>query len=393
MSAAVAIATSDGPLRLALAGGGTGGHLTPALQLLDRLIDTVQLESVLWFTTGRPVEDRVLDGWESRLPGVRCKRVVLPLENHAYGAPSRAALLMRSPRAFWQARRALVEHQSQVLLGTGGYVCLPAALAARSMRARLMLLEVNASAGSATRWLSPLAYRVLHAFDASLPNGAPLLPKHRRTGPPLGRELETGPARGAEREQLLSEYGLDASRPLLWVTGGSQGAASLNGFLQNHAQELIDGGFAILHQVGPDRLSEVVQGLPSEAYAAREFVQPGVRPMRCARVALTRGGAATLAECAALRLPSVVVPYPHHADDHQAKNALALYGGAEIVREGALGPRTVQRLLELGRDDAAHAHMAEACERALPWGGASRIASELVSAAARQASQPLSARA
>jgi UDP-N-acetylglucosamine--N-acetylmuramyl-(pentapeptide) pyrophosphoryl-undecaprenol N-acetylglucosamine transferase len=393
VSAAAAIATPEGPLRLALAGGGTGGHLTPALQLLDRLIDTVQLESVLWFTTGRPVEDRVLDGWESRLPGVRCERVVLPLENRAHGAPSRSALLMRSPGAFLRARRALLEHRSQVLLGTGGYVCLPAALAARSMRARLLLLEVNASAGAATRWLSPLAHRVLHAFDASLPNGAPLLPKHRRTGPPLGRELEAGPARGAEREQLLAEYGLDPSRPLLWVTGGSQGAASLNGFVQDHAAELIEGGFAILHQVGPDRLGEAVQGLPAEVYAAREFVQPGLRPMRCARVALTRGGAATLAECAALRLPSVVVPYPHHTDDHQAKNALALYGGAEIVREGALGPRTAQRLLELGRDDAAHAHMAEACERALPWGGASRIASELVSAAVQRAPVPLSARA
>ncbi len=392
MSAA-AVTTSEGPLRLALAGGGTGGHLTPALQLLDRLADTVQLESVVWFTTGRPVEDRVLAGWEARLPGVRCERVVLPLENRAHGAPSRAALLMRAPAAFVRARRALLEHRSQVLLGTGGYVCLPAALAARSVRARLLLLEVNATQGAATRWLGPLAHRVLHAFDASLPNGAPLLPKHRRTGPPLGRELEAGPARGAERQQLLAEYGLDPARPLLWVTGGSQGAASLNGFLQDHARELIAGGFAILHQVGPERMSEAVEGLSADVYAAAEFVQPGLRPMRCARVALTRGGAATLAECAALRLPSLVVPYPHHADDHQAKNALALYGGAEIVREGALGPRTVERLLELLRDDAAHGRMAEACERALPWGGASRIASELVSAAVHRAPVALSARA
>lgn len=389
MSAA-AIATPEGPLRLALAGGGTGGHLTPALQLLDRLIDSVQLESVLWFTTGRSVEDRVLDGWERRLPGVRCERVVLPLENRTEGAPSRSALMLRSPRALLKARRALAEHKSQVLLGTGGYVCLPAALAARSMGTRLLLLEVNATPGAATRWLSPLAHRVLHAFDASLPNGAPLLPKHRRTGPPLGRTLEAGTARGNEREQLLGEFGLDPERPLLWVTGGSQGAASLNAFVQDHGRELTDAGMAILHQVGPGRLGEAAQGLPEEAYAAREFVQPATGPMRCARVALTRGGAATLAECAALRLPALVVPYPHHADDHQAKNALALYGGAEIIREGALGPRTVQRLFELVRDDAAHGRMAEALERALPWGGSSRIASELVSAASCAAPHPIS---
>ncbi|MDP6538478.1 MAG: UDP-N-acetylglucosamine--N-acetylmuramyl-(pentapeptide) pyrophosphoryl-undecaprenol N-acetylglucosamine transferase [Planctomycetota bacterium] len=357
-------------LRVALAGGGTGGHIVPGLHVLERAhAGGARIEDLVWFMSGRPVEERVLGAHD--LPG---ERVVLRLEPSGGGAPSPPALALRTPSACLRARRALARHRSDVLLGLGGFTALPAVLAARSLGIPVVLLEINAVRGRATRWLSPLAGRVLHAWRSSLPAGGGGSARARWIGPPVAPGLLEA---GEPREEALAALGFDPRRPLLCVLGGSQGAAVLNRFVCRHGPALLEGGLQLLHQTGPGRRAE---GLDErEAYLAVEYVDDMERVLRAGTLALCRGGASTLAEIAAVGMPAIVVPYGAHADGHQERNALELGEGARIRMESALDEGLARELLRLAGSEAASERdrMSRAARAALPRDSAGSVIEEL----------------
>jgi UDP-N-acetylglucosamine--N-acetylmuramyl-(pentapeptide) pyrophosphoryl-undecaprenol N-acetylglucosamine transferase len=340
------------------------------------------IDDTLWFVSGRPVEADVLASLDSSIP---VARVELPIEPRDGGAPSRGRLMWRTAPAVARARRALREHQSQVLLGLGGFTSLPAVLAARSLRIPVALLEVNSRPGAATRWLAPLADRVLHVWSGTLEEAQGKrgpVDRHVRTGAPLGPEFLAGPSTPEERSRARVELGLDPGHPLVLVLGGSQGAGPLNAFVREHAQGLVGAGLQILHQTGSGRLREgceELSGTQTVGYLSRVD-----RALQAATVVLCRGGASTLAEVAALRCPAYVVPYPHHRDQHQEHNARQLGRGARIVPETELSVELRDELIRICRPDAEaeRCSMRDALERATPPGdksGAERMYRELCS--------------
>ncbi|MBL8861487.1 MAG: glycosyltransferase [Planctomycetes bacterium] len=361
-------------LRVAFAGGGTGGHVVPGLHLLaDARARGAEPADLVWFTSGRPVEERVFAGALDLLAEIPHERLALPLERRGGGAPSRAGLVLRAPGAVIHARRALVAHRTEVLLGLGGFASLPAVVAARGLGIPVALLEVNAVRGAATRWLARAARRVLFAFepDAARPG------RDLCTGPPLSPALARGaPEAAAVRAARLS-FGLDPERPVLLVLGGSQGASALNAFVRTNLPRLIGGGLQVLHQTGPGKLAEAAP--PASGYHASEYFDPAQRALEAATVALCRAGASTLCEVAALRLPAFVAPYPRAADDHQARNARALGRGVRVVRDDELGAWTADALARLASASGAAERRALSAEleRALPLDGAQRIWHEL----------------
>jgi UDP-N-acetylglucosamine--N-acetylmuramyl-(pentapeptide) pyrophosphoryl-undecaprenol N-acetylglucosamine transferase len=362
-------------LRVAFAGGGTGGHVVPGLHLLADARERGDLPlDLAWFTSGRAVEERVFAGARALLAGLAHERVVLPLERAGGGAPSRGALVLRAPRAVALARRALLRHRSEVLLGLGGFASAPAVIAARSLGIPVALLEVNAVPGAATRWLGPLASRVVCAFEGGASGARGVC-----TGPPLPPGLTRGP-RGA-LPAARADLGFDPARPLLVVLGGSQGAAALNAFVRAHLARLLAGGVQVLHQVGPDRLAEA--GAAGAGYRAVEYVEPAARALEAATVVLSRAGASTLCEIAALGVPAFVAPYPRAAGDHQTRNAQALGRGARIVRDHELGVWTADAITRLASESGAaeRASMSAELARALPLDGARRIWHELAAIA------------
>jgi UDP-N-acetylglucosamine:LPS N-acetylglucosamine transferase len=365
-------------LRLALAGGGTGGHIVPGLHLLGHVAERgatleTPLADLVWLTSGRPVEQRVL----ASLPaGIACDRVALPLEPEGGGAPSRSALVLRTPLAVARARRALVRHRSEVLLGLGGFTALPAVIAARSLGVPVALIEINAITGSATRWLGRFAARVFHAWRSTLREGEGSV--DRWIGPPLAPEFALAACGGIDPAAARAALGFDAARPLLVVLGGSQGAGALNRFVREHAPALVASGIQILHQTGPDKLGEACE--PFSGYRSAGYLSDVARALAAATVVLCRGGASTLAEVAATRRPALVVPYPHHADRHQERNAAELGQGAIVILESQLGLATRETLIELcgtagsGRRERMSAALAEV----VPSDSAARLWAELV---------------
>jgi UDP-N-acetylglucosamine--N-acetylmuramyl-(pentapeptide) pyrophosphoryl-undecaprenol N-acetylglucosamine transferase len=331
-------------VRVAFAGGGTGGHIVPGLHLVEHALITKagpRITDLLWFTSGRAIEERVLSQLEAPCP---FERAILTLEPGGGGAPSMARIARRTPAAFRAARRALVRHRTQVLLGLGGFTSWPAALAARSLGLPVALLEINAARGKATRLVGPWSQRVFHAWRSTLP-GADPAGRHRLVGAPVSPALarlsrEEGDVRRARRE-----VGFDPERPLLLVLGGSQGAGSLNAFLSTHAPKFLAAGVQVLHQCGPGRMAEAPEQLTG--LRVEEFVSPLWPWLAAATLVLCRGGASTLAELVAARVPAVVVPYPHHADQHQERNASELGAGVRIVGDGALDERLAEELAVL----------------------------------------------
>lgn len=377
-------------LRLAIAGGGTGGHVVPGLHLLDALRSELAasgagadtLEDLLWFHSGRRAEDRCLAELDAHPLPRSLERVVLRLEPDGGGAPSLRRLGRRLVPSFLKARRAMVRHGSQVLLGLGGFTTAPAALAARSLRIPVVLLEINATAGRATRALGPFCQRVLHAWRETLPpnrEGA----KHQLVGPPVAPRF--APPRVDDRDLARAEakddLGFSAHRPLLVVLGGSQGALGLNAFIRGHISFLLGSGIQVLHQVGPGRRSEGADDL--DGYAAVEFLDDVRSALVAADGVLCRGGASTLAEVGAMEAPAWVVPYPHHADQHQVRNARQLNGGVRVVEEQDLDHARCEELVRFLGDDGVEERerMRHHLRAAVPPDAASRVWRELASLA------------
>ena len=370
--------TDTNGLRLALAGGGTGGHVHPGLHLLTDPAAS-EVTDVVWFQAGRAAEERAFRS--TPLP-LDVDRVVLRLEPEGGGAPSLGRLALHTAPAVRAARRALARHRSEVLLGLGGFTCLPAVLAARSLGIPVALLEINALAGRATRLLGPLAQRVLHAW----PHG-PAEGRHRVTGPPLAPAFAAGPPDPAASAEARRAEGFDPRAPLLLVLGGSQGARGLNRFIAGNVDVFARRGVGVLHQVGPGRLHEAA--FERSGYRRVEYVADVRRALAAATVVLCRGGASTLAELGAMRRPAWVVPYPHHRDRHQEHNARRLGEGVRVVAEVDLDERAARELADLAGPDGAldRARMSRAQGGSVPLDGAARTWAEL-----RSLARPESAR-
>lgn len=360
--------------RVAFVGGGTGGHVVPGFHLLAAARAAACTPTdLVWFTSGRPVEERVFAAGANVLADVPHERVVLPLERAGGGAPSRTALVLRAPAAVVAARRSLVAHKSEVVLGLGGFTALPVVVAARGLGIPVVLLEVNAVRGAATRWLGALSARTVHAFAASATRSG----RDVHTGPPLAPEMSRGAPDPEQVRAARAQLGFDPAQPLLVVLGGSQGAGALNAFVRANLARLRAGGVQVLHQTGPGRTSESAAN--SSGYRHVEYIDPVHAALTAATLVLCRAGASTLCEIAALRIPAFVAPYPQSAGDHQTRNALELGAGVRIVRDADLGIWTADAIARLASDEGARerAEMSAVLAKSLPLDGAQRIWNEL----------------
>jgi UDP-N-acetylglucosamine--N-acetylmuramyl-(pentapeptide) pyrophosphoryl-undecaprenol N-acetylglucosamine transferase len=388
-------------LRLAISGGGTGGPIVPGLHLLEHLRESGgDLGDLVWFGSGRGVEERVLKHLSGRTGPAPVEVLSLALEPRSGGAPSWVGLAVRTAPSVQRVRQALREHRTQVVLGLGGYVTAPVAVAAKSMGIPMALLEINSVVGKANQWLSPLCQRVYHAWEETLPDRAGQ--RHLHMGPPVSPRLE--PTDGeSSRSAAKACLGFEVERPLLLVLGGSQGAQAINQTLAAGAGILLEKGISILHQVGPGKLNQAARS-PSESYPAVEYVD-GMdldlhdaegrliyRPveyvdemalaLRAADLVLCRGGASTMAEVAAVQTPAWVVPYTHHRDNHQEHNARQLGDGVRVVPESTLADALPELPGFMGRSGAAERErMRRALRRCVPLDAARRILDDLESLA------------
>jgi UDP-N-acetylglucosamine--N-acetylmuramyl-(pentapeptide) pyrophosphoryl-undecaprenol N-acetylglucosamine transferase len=255
------------------------------------------------------------------------------------------------PKAASQATKLLRQYKPELVLGLGGYTAGPVLMLAAAMRIPTALLEQNAHVGLTNRLLSSTVGRAYLTYPETLSQfGAG---KGRVLGNPVRRAFVE-----AAQLALHDPAGVEARARRVLVIGGSQGAKTLNEVLPVALalSSVSSQGVSVLHQTGDSMLDEVrrrYRGLGVNAEVVT-FIDDMSRAYASASLVIARAGATTLAELCAIGKPSILIPYPHAAEDHQAKNALAMEraGAAIAIRESELtaeGLATQVRELLLGR--------------------------------------------
>jgi UDP-N-acetylglucosamine--N-acetylmuramyl-(pentapeptide) pyrophosphoryl-undecaprenol N-acetylglucosamine transferase len=314
-----------------LAGGGTGGHIEPALALADCLRRHDPDVRVTCLGTPKGLESELIPsrGWDLRL---------IP----AYPMPRRPNVdLVRTPgrigKSVSAAREVMDDVAADVVVGFGGYVALPAYLGSWRRRTPMVVHEVNNPAGLANKVGARLTnFVALGAGHVSLRHGEVV-------GVPL-RTAISSLDRAAGREKARAHFGLDAHRPTLMVTGGSQGAGSLNAAVAGAAGALGAAGIQVLHVIGARRTMEEIPTGNGAPYVSLPYLDRMDLGYAAADLILCRGGAITCAEVAAVGLPAVYVPLPW-GNGEQRRNAVpvAEAGGGMIVEDSDLSPDWLER--------------------------------------------------
>ena len=361
---------SPSSLRVLIAGGGTGGHIIPALAVAHELVTRHQAE-VLFVGTPRGMESRLIPaaGFHLRLINVG------PLKNVSLA--TRLHTLLDIPNSLFACARLIREFKPHVVLGVGGYASGPGMAAALMLQVPTMAFEPNAMPGLANR----LVGKRVQAAAVNFPSAALYFNNAEVTGIPVRPDFFKLPPETAEAPHLL-------------VFGGSQGARLFNTTLPAIAPDLLASvpGLTILHQAGMRHVETTeaaykASGADPAQWRVSGFLDDMPTRFAQANLVMSRSGASTVAELAAAGKPAVLVPFAAAADDHQTRNAeeMVKAEAAVMLKESDLvdHDKVIDTLIQLlGSHDRLAAMSAAALTQSHPQ-AAEDIANRLVALAAR----------
>ncbi len=336
------------PLKLLIAGGGTGGHLYPGIAVAEE-VRAVAGSEVVFVGTARGLENKAVPKAGFPLELIR----VSGLKRMGFAGTMRG--LGRLPGAVMESHRILGRHQPDVVLGVGGYASGPLGFAAAMRRVPMAIIEQNSYAGFTNRILGRFASRVFVAFEEA---AAPFARhKIRVVGNPVRRQfLDRAAAAVGSGQSIL-------------ILGGSQGSHAVNELAAGMVRVLDARGRLrpIVHQTGGDEVERMQVHYAALGYENRVDVRAFIDDMPAvladAAVVVARAGALTLAELAIMRRPAILIPLPTAADDHQTRNAVSFEaaGGALLLpQQDASATRLADLIDDILGDPARHTAMCAA---------------------------------
>lgn len=331
-------------MRFVITGGGTGGHIYPALAIAQGLLRKYPAAQLLYLGRAGGLEEELVP------------RAGIPFYPLALvGLKRRPSLqnllaLYRAAKGVWVARKVLREFRPRAVIGTGGYVCGPVILAAALLGLPTLIHEQNALPGLTNRLLAPFVTRVALTFEEA----RRYLPRRARvavTGLPVRAEILSW-----RREEARRAMGLPPDALLVLSFGGSQGARSINEAMLEVLKEFQGReGVFFLHVTGPGQYENFLQQAAAGGLRTAQngniilvpYLHEMPRALAAADLAICRAGAATLAELTATGLPAVLVPYPYATGNHQEHNARVLEraGAALVVPDRQLTGRLLVGIL------------------------------------------------
>ena len=333
-------------MRVILAGGGTGGHVIPALAIARELKTRYQAE-LLFIGTSRGIENKLVPA-----AGFNLKLIeVGALKNVSIVA--RLKTLLALPRAISAAKKMLREFNPDVVIGVGGYASGPAMIAAQRLGIPTLAFEPNLVPGLANK----IVARKVKAAAVHFPETAKYFANAKVTGVPV-------------RPEFFSIASRVESQPSLLVFGGSQGAAAINTAIVGALGQICAAlpNIKIAHQTGERELARTKAGYDQAGVAAEvsAFITDMPRAFAEAGLIVCRSGASTVAEITAAGKPAIFIPFPGAADDHQTRNAQALEkaGAALLIPQSQLtSDLLAKNIISLLRDRGRLAAMSAAARQ------------------------------
>ncbi len=368
-------------MKIVLTGGGSGGHFTPIIAVareLRRIADDEKIVSLqLIYMADQPfdLEQLRLDDVEFiKVPAGKF-RWYFSLLNVTDPFKTLWGLL----RAFWITYKIFPD----VVFGKGGFASFPVLAAARFFGIPVIIHESDSTPGKVNRWAAKFAQRIAVSFPETLE----YFPKDitAYTGNPIRARIL-----GGNEEEALALFSLEPHIPVIVVLGGSQGAKPINDIFVQLAGRLTE-EYQIIHQTGKDHYDDVLKEasviLEHSPHRGRYRIFPFLREdelrnaARLAKLVISRAGANTLFEIAAWGIPSIIIPLPHAAEDHQRHNAYiyARAGACEVMEQPNLTPTVfLNQITKLLTDEKRRSQMIAAAQRFSRVDAAEKIAREII---------------
>ncbi len=330
-------------IRVIISGGGTGGHIFPALAIANALKTMNSNNKILFVgAEGRMEMEKV--------PAAGFEIIGLNISGFKRSASlSNVKLPFRLIASLLKARSIVRSFKPDVVVGVGGYASGPVLFAAGFMNVPTLIQEQNSYAGVTNRILGKKADRICVAYEKMeryFPAKKIIL-----TGNPVRQDIGSGKA---EREEALRHFGLASGVPTVLVIGGSLGARTINESFNAGWRRLIEAGMQILWQTGKSYHTEA-RGIEADANGKMkvfDFISRMDLAYAAADIIVSRAGASSLSELAIVGKPAILVPSPNVAEDHQTKNALALVekNAAVMIKDGDAKEKLIGRIIQLKND-------------------------------------------
>jgi UDP-N-acetylglucosamine--N-acetylmuramyl-(pentapeptide) pyrophosphoryl-undecaprenol N-acetylglucosamine transferase len=351
-------------MRVIISGGGTGGHIYPAITIAKTIASMVQPCQILFVGTKHGMEADIVpkEGFEFATVEVRGFERKLSWQN--------VRTIIKTIAGIGQAFKIVRQFKPDVVIGTGGYVCGPVLLTASLMGVPSMIQEQNVIPGVTNKILTRFVNKVAVGYAEAARYFGKLADKVAVTGNPIRPEVMS-----ASREEGIKALGLDADKLTILVAGGSLGARTINNAMVDvHRHFAGRRDVQILHVTGKNEYNNIVGNIRQAGIDVSSAGNISIVPylynmplaLAAADAAIFRAGAIGLAELTARGIPAILVPYPFAAENHQEFNARVLEenGAAVVIRDSELtGARLVEALEKMLSDKEALKIMAEASQK------------------------------
>ncbi len=331
-------------MKILVTGGGTGGHIYPALALIERISDLHSNTEFLYVGTERGLESRIVPRHGVPFTAINVEGFKRDLSFAGLKYNLKTVRLFLSSMS--KAKKIIKDFKPDAVIGTGGYVSAPVCYAASKLSIPTIVHEQNSVAGVTNKFLAKHVSAIAVGFQEAINQFKGNEHKVHFTGNPRAQEVAL-----LEKTDILNQYNLDPSKETVVIFGGSRGAQKINEVVTDSMSELIKRPYQILFVTGEDHYEKVAKEI-GELDSKRIKVVPYINqlPEVFASVSLVvcRSGATTLSEITSLGVPSILIPSPFVTEDHQTKNAqsLEVAGAARLIKEDSLNPTTLLNELD-----------------------------------------------
>ena len=328
-------------MRVIFTGGGTGGHIYPAVAAAAELKRRTPGTEIIFIGTKSGIEAKVV-------PEAGFPIIFIPAAGFSKNPLRLFRFLLFNTAGILKALLIIKNFKPDLVVGSGGFVSAPVLQAAKFSHIPYILLEQNVLPGKVTRMMASKAEKIMISFEESKKS----LPVEKTvlTGNPVRKEIIE-----AKREEALKKLKLSPDCFTILITGASQGAKSLNSAVIKALPQWKDKNWQIIHLTGRKNYNEVKQAAEklmqdfTGKYLIIDYTEDMASLYASANLAIARAGASTLAEITARGLPAILVPYPYAADNHQEKNArwIEKVGGAVVIDDVEVEEKLCEVVLSL----------------------------------------------